>query len=116
MNRALYWAPRALCILFIAFVSLFALDVFEEGRGFWPTVAALTMHLIPSFAMIAVLAVAWRWEWIGALLFGIFAVFFAIIVRAPWWGKAMFAAPCLAMAWLFLLNWRGRSAEPGSAN
>jgi hypothetical protein len=111
MNRALFWAPRALCILFIAFVSLFALDVFQEGRGFWQTVAALAMHLIPSFVMIAVLAVAWRREWVGTLLFGAFVVLFAIIVRAPWWGKAMFVVPCVATAWLFLLNWRRRAGH-----
>jgi hypothetical protein len=116
MRRALFWAPRALCILFIGFVSLFALDVFQEGRSFWPTVAALAIHLIPSFVMIAALAVAWRWEWVGTLLFGVCGVFFSIIVRAPWWGKAMFAAPCLLTAWLFYLNWRRRGCQAESAS
>jgi hypothetical protein len=116
MSGALFWAPRVLCILAIAFVSLFALDVFQQARGFWPTIAALAMHLVPSFAMIAALAVAWRWEWVGTLLFGVCAVFFAIVVRAPWWGKAIFVAPCLATARLFLLNWRRRPPESGSPN
>ena len=34
-RRALYWAPRALSILYILFLSMFALDVFSEGRGFF---------------------------------------------------------------------------------
>ena len=109
-SRVLYWAPRVLALLFIAFVSLFALDVFQEGRGFWQTILALTMHLIPSFVLLAILVVAWRWEWMGAAAFAAFAVFFYIIVRAPWWGKAMFAIPCLVTAWLFFLNWRNRAA------
>jgi hypothetical protein len=51
-KRILLWAPRALSILFIAFLSLFALDVFGEQVGFWRTVLALTMHLIPSVVLI----------------------------------------------------------------
>jgi hypothetical protein len=39
-SRAFFWAPRALAILFIAFMSFFALDVFGEGYGFWRTLIA----------------------------------------------------------------------------
>ena len=61
-RRTLFWTPRALSILFIAFLSMFALDVFGEGLSFWQTLLALTMHLIPSFILIAALVLAWRWE------------------------------------------------------
>lgn len=63
-GRLLFWTPRALSIAFVVFLSLFALDVFADGLGFWRTALALTMHLIPSFVLIAVLILAWRWEWI----------------------------------------------------
>ena len=109
-NRWSFWAPRALCIFMILFVSMFALDVFEEAHGFWRTLAALGMHLIPSFILVAALAIAWRWELAGAVLFGGFGVCFAIIVRAPWFGKAMFAVPFLLVGGLFLLNWRRSKA------
>ena len=108
-KRVLFWAPRALSILFIAFVSMFALDVFGEGRGFWQTLTALMMHLIPSFVLVAVLVAAWRREWIGAVAFAVCGIVLAAIVRAPWWGKAIFAVPCLLMAWLFFANWRNRA-------
>ena len=58
-----------LSILFIAFLSLFALDVFGVGYSPWETLVALTMHLIPTFLLIAVLVAAWRWPWVGALAF-----------------------------------------------
>ena len=32
-GKGLYWAPRILSILFICFLSLFSLDVFEPGKG-----------------------------------------------------------------------------------
>src|SRR5512136_208534 len=37
----LYWAPRVLCIVMAMFISLFALDVFGSGQGFWWTTLAL---------------------------------------------------------------------------
>jgi hypothetical protein len=115
-HRLLFWAPRVLCILFILFVSMFALDVFQEGLGFWQTTVALAMHLIPSFVMVAALAIAWRWEWVGAVFFAACGIFFAVIVRSPWWGKAIFVAPCLLTAWLFLMNWRLKTGPAAHAD
>ena len=62
----LHWTPRILALLFAVFLSLFALDVFGEGYGFWKTILALVMHLIPTGIVLAVLAVSWRWQWLGA--------------------------------------------------
>ena len=114
-NRALFWAPRALCILFIAFVSLFALDVFGEGHGFWRTLADLMMHLIPSFVMVAALVVAWQWEWVGTVMFTVCGVFFMIIGRGTW-VKITFGAPCFVAASLFFINWRQKREQSRPAN
>ena len=116
-KRALFWTPRALSIVFIAFLSLFALDVFDEHLGLWRTVLALTMHLIPSFVLIAALVLAWRWEWIGAALYGAAGLLYV------WWVVSMsrpvppamrliwiltIAGPAFAIAGLFLANWLKR--------
>jgi hypothetical protein len=114
-NRLLYWAPRALCILLIGFVSMFALDVFSEGLGIWGTLVALTMHLVPTFVLVFMLALAWRWEWIGAVAFLIIGIFFAITVRGTWWVKSVFAVPSLLIACLFLSNWL-RKLHPAPAH
>jgi hypothetical protein len=100
----LFWAPRALSILLIVFLSLFALDVFTGEGGIWRTLAALIIHLVPSFALVVVLAIAWRWEKAGAALFAAAGVFFAYAVPGPWWSKAAFSLPCFAVAVLFWLN------------
>jgi len=109
----LFWAPRALSILFIAFISVFALDVFAENLGFWRTLLALVTHLIPSLVLIAALAVAWRWEWIGAFIYGsagTLYVFTLLPRRSPpssiklqW--IATIALPAFVIAALFLVNW-----------
>ena len=69
VKRVVFWLPRILCLLFAVFISLFALDVFGEGYGFWETIVAFLIHLIPTGLILIALAIAWRWEWIGAILF-----------------------------------------------
>lgn len=116
-RRALFWTPRALSIVFIAFLSLFALDVFDEHLGLWRTVLALTMHLIPSFVLIAALVLAWRWEWIGAALYaaaGLLYVTWVVSMSRPvppamrliW--ILTIAGPAFVIAGLFLTNWLKR--------
>jgi hypothetical protein len=116
-KKALFWAPRALSIAFIAFLSLFAMDVFDEHLGFWQTALALTMHLIPVFVLIAVLALAWRWEWIGAALYataGLLYVTWVVSMSRPvppamrlvW--ILLIAGPAFVIAGLFLANWQRR--------
>jgi hypothetical protein len=114
-KRILFWAPRALSILFIAFLSLFALDVFGHELGFWQTVLALTMQLIPSFVLIVALILAWRWEWIGAVLYaaaGLLYVVWVVSMSRPVppamrfiWALTI-AGPAFLIAGLFLANWR----------
>ena len=111
-NRALYWAPRGLSILFLIFLSLFALDVFDESRGFWNTVLALVIHLIPVFVLAIVLALAWRWEWIGALAYAGAATLYMVWmggkhtpVSVRLGNMAVIAGPAIVIALLFLAGW-----------
>ena len=113
MKKLLYWAPRALSIAFILFLSLFALDVFSEGYGFWQTLRALAMHLIPSVVLTVGVLLAWRWEWIGTLLFGAAGTLYVAMVlprHMPLAIKTVWiltiAGPAFLVAALFLLNWR----------
>ena len=52
-SRLLYWSPRILGILYAGFITMFAADVFDERLGFWKTVVALLMHLIPTAIVLA---------------------------------------------------------------
>ena len=68
-SKLLYWLPRVLGILYVLFISIFALDVFGEGLGLWGTALALFMHLIPSYILAAMLVIAWKFKKTGALIF-----------------------------------------------
>jgi hypothetical protein len=109
-KRFLFWAPRILGILFAIFLSLFALDVFSEGYTFRETLVALFMHLVPTFIVIAALAIAWRREWIGAVLFFGLAVFYVVMAwgRFPFVTYLTISGPLFLTGVLFLLNWRFR--------
>ena len=123
-KQALFWMPRVLSIVFVVFLSLFALDVFEENLGFLRTMLALIMHLMPVFVLIAALILAWRWEWIGAALFGAAGLLYVgwvvsmsrpvpSSVRLIW--ILIIAGPAFIIAGLFLANWLKRGELHPSA-
>jgi hypothetical protein len=119
VQRLLYWTPRALCIVFAAFISIFAADIIGHGAGFWQTFLGLLMHLIPTFLIIALLVVSWRREWIGGILFillgALYIVWACNKTFGIWSTFLMIAGPPVLVGALFLLNWRYRAElRPGS--
>ncbi|MHC4535153.1 MAG: DUF7670 domain-containing protein [Planctomycetota bacterium] len=107
IKRALFWAPRVLCILFAIFLSLFALDVFSEGYGFGETILALLIHLVPVYIVFIVLFIAWRWELIGSILFFALALFYLVWSweRFHWSAYLVISGPLALLGVLFLFNW-----------
>ncbi len=107
VKRVLFWTPRVMCILFALFLSLFAMDVFGEGYGFRETILALLIHLAPVYLVLIVLIIAWRWEWIGAILFNAFAVFYLVSAwgRFHWSAYLAISGPLVLVGVLFLFNW-----------
>ena len=110
MNKFLYWTPRILTIIFILFLGLFALDVFEGDKSLAKKSGEFILHLSPSFLLILVLILAWKHEWIGTVIFIIFG--FAYIILG--WGKFPFvtyltiSGPLFLIAILFWLSWINR--------
>jgi hypothetical protein len=107
-QQLLYWAPRVLCIVTAMFISLFALDVFNEGQGFWGTAVALLMLLIPTFLILVLLLVSWRREWIGGIIFILLGVLYVVWAwNKPFASSAipLISGPLVLTGALFLLNW-----------
>jgi hypothetical protein len=84
------------------FLSLFALDVFSEGYGFGETVIALLIHLIPTYIIVISLAIAWRREWVGAILFISLALFNHVSSEGAGW---VIPGPLILLGTLFIFNW-----------
>jgi hypothetical protein len=112
LKQVLFWSPRVLGLLVALFVSVFALDVFDQGSGFWETLVALAMHLIPTLVVLVVLFIAWRWEWVGGILFVMLGVLYLTLVWEPSNLPAylFISGPLFLVGLLFLLNGCFRSA------
>ena len=113
--KFLYWTPRILSILFILFLSLFALDIFDMNLGFWGTIVGLFMHLIPSFILIILLVVAWKYEWVGGIAFILAGILYIILLlinpQLEWymlsWSLTI-AGPAFIVGILWILNWKNK--------
>ncbi|MBS3073206.1 hypothetical protein J4465_00190 [Candidatus Pacearchaeota archaeon] len=109
--KAIFWTPRILAMCFILFVSLFALDIFEMNLGFWGTIVGLFMHLIPSFALIIILIISWKYEIVGTIAFILAGIFYIIMVfmnSFEWYMLSWIltiAVPLILTGILFWVNW-----------
>jgi hypothetical protein len=92
------WLPRILAILVCLFLSLFALDAVGASE--------LAVHLAPTLVLLAIVAISWRWEWVGGLVFTALAFVYAYVARdhASW--VAVISGPLLIVGVSYLWSWR----------
>jgi hypothetical protein len=106
LRAAFFWTPRVGGILFILFLSMFALDILGQGYSVWQTIVGLTVHLLPSIVLTVALILAWRREWIGALWFAGWAIFYVVTMRGfPLTVYLIIAGIPSMIAILFLCGW-----------
>ena len=114
LKGTLFWLPRVTGILFVLFISIFALDVFDMELGFWGTIFGLFMHLIPSIALGIVIAVAWSREWVGTVFFITWAIWYVTWMRGfDWIAYALIAGVPFIVGILFLAGWIWRKQIRG---
>ncbi len=109
-KTALYRAPRVLAIAFGLFMSLFATDSFSGAESIWMKLAHFAVHLIPVAAYSVILVLAWRWEWIGAVLFAALGALYAVTMgrhHLDW--TLIIAGPLFLLSALFLAGWLRRA-------
>ncbi len=104
-NSFLRWTPRILSIVFILFISLFSLDVFEEYSG-WEILVALFMHLIPSIVLVSILLIAWKWELVGGVIYIIMGIVFTLFFKTytELLGFFLISLPWIIVGILFIVN------------
>jgi hypothetical protein len=107
IERLLHWTPRVLGLLFAAFLSVFALDVFGEGYTFWQTILALAMHLIPTVVLLSALAISWRWGWAGGFVFLALGAWYLVTSWGRFHGSTylVIAGPLFLLGLLFEIDW-----------
>ena len=116
VSKFVYWTPRILSIIFLCFLALFSLDIFDMQLGFWGTVLGLFMHNIPVFALLIVLLFSWKHEWVGGIAFILAGIAYivSLMFRGPFelykivWAIQI-AGPAFFIGILFFLNWKRKS-------
>lgn len=112
INKFIYWTPRILSILFIAFLALFSLDIFAMNLNFWQTVLGLIMHNIPAFVLLVILIISWKYEWVGGIIYTLAGILYVVLTaksQLEWqivlsWSLTI-AGPTFLIGILFFINW-----------
>ena len=106
--RTLQWVPRLLALAFSLFLSIFALDAFSGSGPSSKAMLDFAIHLLPGAVVLAIVALAWRREWIGAVAFFSLAIAYILTVPAyPSWIAAI-AGPMVAVGALYAWSWARR--------
>src|SRR3989339_1715441 len=115
ISKSLYWTPRILSIVFIFFLALMSLDIFEGNYGFWGTIAGLFMHNIPAMILLIVLIISWQREIVGGIGFVLAGILYIamilmnIITTGFEWYYLLWALQISGIAFfigiMFLVGW-----------
>lgn len=114
----LHWLPRLLGLAAIGFISIFALDSFDPSLPLAEQLLHFGAHMLPSFLLLAILAIAWKWERIGGIIFLLLGLGFSPLVYMLNHGRNRFSVaqslvvvliitvPFIITGSLFLLSYR----------
>jgi hypothetical protein len=107
------WTPRILGLCFAGFLAIFAADVFEGHYSLGQLIVALAMHLIPTALVVLMVIVAWKREWVGAIISGLLGCVYIVTM----WGRFpidvyfLIAGPLFCVGILYLFGWKFRLRE-----
>ncbi|MBI2498849.1 hypothetical protein HYV88_01245 [Candidatus Woesearchaeota archaeon] len=116
VNKFIFWTPRILAILFILFLAMFSLDVFEESYGFWGTILGLFMHNLPALILLIVVIISWKHEIVGGIAFSLAGILYIAMLLITSlkigfeWYYLLWAVQISGIAFvigvLFLIGWK----------
>lgn len=97
------WGPRLLGLAMAGFMALFALDAFGIG-SLSQQIRDFVLHLVPAAIVAAVVAIAWRYPWAGAIGFvGLAVAYAAMSSDRPDW-ILVISGPLALLAVLFAIS------------
>ncbi|MEM4271648.1 MAG: hypothetical protein QXD13_00980 [Candidatus Pacearchaeota archaeon] len=116
ISKGLYWTPRVLSIIFLAFLVLFSFDVFSPELTIWQMLFAFFMHNLPVIILAVILWISWNGrEWLAGSIFILGGLLYTvrILMTAITAGFELYyiawiiqiAGIAFFTGILFLLNW-----------
>ena len=111
INRFIYWTPRILGIIFILFLMMFSLDVFEPGLTVWQIIIGLFMHNLPALILLIFLIISWKYEIVGGIVFILVGLLYILLLATSsnfeWymliWSLTI-SGPAFLIGILFFIN------------
>jgi hypothetical protein len=111
----LRWSARIGACLFCLFLSVFALDAFGHGKTLIDALPDFAIHLAPVLVLLAVVAVSWRWEWVGGVVFTGAAAWYASFARDHISWVVTISSPLLIVGVLYFWSWLHDRGVRGNA-
>jgi hypothetical protein len=112
INKFIFWTPRILGIIFILFLMMFSLDIFQPGLTAWQITIGLFMHNIPVLILLIFLIISWKYEIVGGIVFilaGLLYIFLLITSSHFEWYMLIWSltisGPAFLIGILFMINW-----------
>lgn len=105
-------------MIFIFFLALMSLDIFDLNLSFWQTVGVFFMHSLPALFLIIVLIISWKYEIVGGIVFILAGlVYIALLTRNQFeWYLLSWAIQISGIAFLigalFLAGWFKKIKKP----
>lgn len=113
ISKFIYWTPRILGIVFVLWLMLFSLDIFEPGLTASQIALGLLMHNLPALALLLVLIISWKHELIGGIVFILAGLAYIILLALnqtfAWYMLSwalLISGPAWLVGILFLVGWR----------
>jgi hypothetical protein len=111
-STLLLWTPRILAILVTLYLAMFALDAFAFNRPLRALVEDIAWHFTPAGIVLVLLAISWRWPWIGGIAFVLMAVAYATMVDFRFDWVLGISGPLFVVGMLFLWSWWAQQRAP----
>lgn len=111
INKFIFWAPRILSIIFIFFLALMSLDIFDGNYGFFGMILGLLIHNIPTIILLILLIISWKRELVGAITFIFAGIAYILILLITGFEEYMLfwilqiAGVAFLIGILFLIGW-----------
>jgi len=113
-SKIITWTARILSILAILFILMMSFDCFGGGYSLKEQLVCFVMHNIPTFVLIILIVIAWKWELAGGILF-IVAAFTGSILFKVFTGNTaalVLIAPILIAGVLFVIKGEVLNRKP----
>jgi hypothetical protein len=116
-GKLLFWLPRIITIVFILFISIFALDIFDMNLGFWGIIFGLFMHLLPTIILTLILIIFWKKSIVLAGMWLAFGILYLAIMLPNMLKQfefyylswlIQFSGIAFVISWLFFLDFKRR--------